>query len=304
VCCDEIGPARDGLVPDAVDAGHDQVRHRLLWGNLTAGGGGVEYYFGWGHPQHDRSVEDFRTRENMWRQTRIALDFFRSHVPYTRMRHNDGLTSSREDYCLADPGRSYLVYLPTGGKTEIDLGGSQERFTVAWFNPRAGGNLQSAGVIRGPGWVTVGAPPAEETKDWVLLVRQVDHGDLSAAGRVTGLTLIDCRTNLPIDGFDPIRPGATLDLGRLPPRFSLRAETEPAQVGSVQFRINGQEATRPDCTAPFALPADVNGNYDAPWKVGPGKYTLQAIPFSLGTADGQAGVEHSVTIEVIGKQPE
>jgi|LakMenEpi03Aug12_release.lakeMendotaPanAssembly.Ray.scaffolds.fasta_scaffold29911_5 hypothetical protein len=303
VCCDEIGPARDGLVPDAVDAGHDHVRHRLLWGNLMAGGGGVEYYFGWGHPQHDRSVEDFRSRENMWRQTRIALEFFRSHVPYTRMRHNDGLTSSREDFCLAEPGRTYLVYLPAGGKTEIDLGGSQERFTVAWFNPREGGSLQPAGLIRGPGWATVGAPPAEEAKDWVLLLRRSDYGDLPATGRVTGLTLIDCRTKQPIEGFDPIRSGATLDLGRLPPRVSLRAETEPAQVGSVQFRINGT-ASRPDSTAPFAFPTDVNGEYDLPWKVTPGKYTLTATPFAQGAGDGEVGAEHSVTIEVIGKRPD
>ena len=55
VCCDEIGPARDGLVPDLVDPDHDHVRHRVLWGNLMAGGGGVEYYFGWGHPHHDRA---------------------------------------------------------------------------------------------------------------------------------------------------------------------------------------------------------------------------------------------------------
>lgn len=43
---DEQNPARVGVLPDLVDANHDEIRQDVLWGNLMAGGGGVEYYFG------------------------------------------------------------------------------------------------------------------------------------------------------------------------------------------------------------------------------------------------------------------
>ena len=44
---DEIGPASHGVLPDADDPDHDAVRHHALWGNLMAGGGGCEWYFGY-----------------------------------------------------------------------------------------------------------------------------------------------------------------------------------------------------------------------------------------------------------------
>ena len=219
------------------------------------------------------------------------------------MRHNDGLVSANDDYCLADPGRTYLVYLPAGGRTEIDLGSSQEQFTVEWFNPREGGELQPAAPIRGPGWAEIASPPADETKDWVLLVREAADQDLPEAGRVTGFALMDCRTNRPVPAFDPIRPGAILNLSQLPTKLSLRANTEPAQVGSVQFQINGHDVGTADSTAPFAFPRDVNGQYE-PWKVAAGKYTLAATPLAQGAGDGQAGAEYTVTFEVIRGKPD
>ncbi|QDU96542.1 hypothetical protein Pla8534_43630 [Lignipirellula cremea] len=289
VCLDEIGPARDGVVPDALDPRHDAVRHRVLWGNLLAGGGGVEYYFGWGHPHHDRALEDYRSRANMWKQTRIALEFMRNHLPFTEMSHADGLTRSDEDYCFADPGRVYAVYLPRGGETELDLGSSHESFTTQWFNPREGGDLQAGKSIAGPGWKKIGPPPADPTKDWVLLVREVSFAEAyTGPGRVLHFTLMDCDTNEPVPEFNPITEGATLPLSKLPKRLALRANTEPAQVGSVQFTYDGKKIGEAGATAPFALPRDVNGQY-FPWKFEPGQHTVTAIPFAQGGGNGIAG---------------
>jgi len=44
VCQDEIGPADTGAKQDADDPDHDEIRHDVLWGNLMAGGAGVEWY--------------------------------------------------------------------------------------------------------------------------------------------------------------------------------------------------------------------------------------------------------------------
>lgn len=43
VANDEQGPAGKGVIPDADDLNHDQIRKETLWGNLMTGGAGVEY---------------------------------------------------------------------------------------------------------------------------------------------------------------------------------------------------------------------------------------------------------------------
>lgn len=40
------------------------------------------------------------------------------------------------EYCLANPGREYLVFLPTGGEASVDLTAARGAFAVEWFNPR------------------------------------------------------------------------------------------------------------------------------------------------------------------------
>ncbi len=176
VCLDEIGPAGVGVKPDADDPTHDEVRKRHLWGNLMAGGTGCEWYMGYRFAHNDLNCEDWRSRDAMWDQTRIALEFFRSHLPFTQMRHADSLTSAPDDYCFARPGIIYAIYLPNGGTTRLDLGKTTATFTVQWFNPRKGGPLRrgSVATIRGPGMVEIGPPPAEPKADWVALVRRTD----------------------------------------------------------------------------------------------------------------------------------
>ncbi len=39
------------------------------------------------------------------------------------------------DYCLANPGQEYLVYLPEGGKVAVDLSEKTNQYSVEWFDP-------------------------------------------------------------------------------------------------------------------------------------------------------------------------
>jgi hypothetical protein len=171
---DEIGPAGVGVLPDANDASHTMVRYRVLWGNLMAGGAGVEWYFGYSYPHHDLSCEDWRSRNNMWDQTRHALTFFQTYLPFAEMSGQDALTSATGDYCLAKAGDTYAIYLPAGGTTNLDLGTNTGTFTVHWYNPRAGGALLTSNVtsITGPGAKSIGTPPSDASLDWVVLVRR------------------------------------------------------------------------------------------------------------------------------------
>jgi len=54
----------------------------------------------------------------------------------TLMVPHDDLATTQ--YCLANPGNEYLVYLPDGGKVTVLLPEESGTFAIEWFNPRTG----------------------------------------------------------------------------------------------------------------------------------------------------------------------
>lgn len=173
VCLDEVARANEGVKPDADDYWHDEIRKNHLWANLMAGGAGVEWYFGYQYAHNDLNCEDWRSREHMWELTAIAIDFFHTYLPFTEMNHADELTEAGDDYCFAQPGKVYAIYLPNGGMTKLDLAESTGSFSVKWYNPRTGGELQNGTTesIKGPGSVSIGQPPSDKDKDWAAIIR-------------------------------------------------------------------------------------------------------------------------------------
>lgn len=178
VCCDEMGGAQFGLPTDADEPDHFNARSKGLWGNLMAGGAGVEWYFGWQNnsPQSDLSAETWRPRAAMWEQSKIAIDFFQRYLPFSDMHSADHLARAYADYCFAKPGDTYCIYLFSGGNTRLDLEEHRGPFSIHWFNPRTGGELKRGSVRTawGPGLADIGEPPAENERDWVCLVRRTE----------------------------------------------------------------------------------------------------------------------------------
>jgi len=172
ICGDEQPPAREGVVPDADDPTHDKPRKLALWGNLMGGGSGVEWYFGSRFPHMDINCEDWRTRENMWDQTRYALEFFHDYLPFAEMAPDNALISNSKAYCLAKPGEVYAIYLLEGGSADLKV--APGRYSVQWYNPRTGGELLRGSVrqITGPAAQSIGRPPSQSDKDWAVLVRK------------------------------------------------------------------------------------------------------------------------------------
>jgi len=167
---DEIGPASRGVDPDdRVDNNQDTVRAEVLWGNLMAGGGGAEWYFGYKNHNNDLGCEDWRSRDRMWNYTHNALEFFQKYVPFQEMMPADELVNAG-NYCLAKEGEVYLVYLPYGGEASIDLSEVEGEYKVNWYNPRSGGNLLESGEIQGGGSISLGSGPEEPEKDWAILI--------------------------------------------------------------------------------------------------------------------------------------
>ncbi|MCB1197798.1 MAG: hypothetical protein KDK51_05450 [Deltaproteobacteria bacterium] len=176
VANDEQGPAAKGVTPDpgwtgAISENQAGIRWQVLWGNLMAGGAGIELYFGYENPENDLDCENFRSRDAMWDYARHALDFFHTYLDFWNMQGCDDLVST-PNYCFADKGQTYVIYLPNGGSTSLDLESNNQTFNVQWYNPRTGGSLQTGSVsqISGPGSKSVGQPPSESSQDWVVLI--------------------------------------------------------------------------------------------------------------------------------------
>jgi len=173
---DEQNPADKGVLPDADDPSHDIPRKRGLWGNLMGGGAGVEWYFGHQYPHMDINCEDWRSRDIMWDQTRYALNFFHTNLPFWEMIPADQLTSAEDDYCFAQEGKVYAIYFPNGGTSELDLRGFDSEFEVKWYNPRTGGILKNGSleVVKGGEWRNIGTPPEAKNEDWAVLIKRKD----------------------------------------------------------------------------------------------------------------------------------
>ena len=182
VACDEPGDASHGLITDAEDPTRDNARKNGLWGNLMAGGAGVEWYFGYKHPHSDLTCQDYRTREKVWNQCKYALDFFKKQeIPFWDMKCEDEMTESTDDYILCKPGSIYLVYLKRGGEVEIEV--SKGNFRYGWFNPRTGGGVDAmpyTGPIRSGRKVDVAVSiragqkvevAAPDKNDWLLVIK-------------------------------------------------------------------------------------------------------------------------------------
>ena len=171
---DEIGPHYNGALPDEIDPEHDTVRYESLWGNLMAGGGGVEWYFGYRYANSDLGLETWRTRNNLWDQTRFAVTFFHEHLPFWEMESADTLVTAQGAYCFAKPGEVYAIYLLPDSEATLDVGATEATYEVHWFDPKSGGKLQpgTSAEVSGSGKVSLGGPPSGASQDWVVLVQR------------------------------------------------------------------------------------------------------------------------------------
>ena len=171
-----------GLKPDAQDPDHDIPRQEVLWGSYMAGSSGVEWYFGWQNnaPTSDLSSEDLTVREKMWQQNKIAHQFFQQYIPFYDMTANNALIKGDDDYVFVKENELYLVYLKKGGEALLDLTQATGQFTLSWFNPRTGGELQHTQVkqLNGGKIVSLGLPPNDNkddnNKDWAALIKRTN----------------------------------------------------------------------------------------------------------------------------------
>jgi hypothetical protein len=143
-------------------------RRRLAWGMYLAGGyqttgeradrgtgAGADSGGGWINGRGDDAMTMLQGYAH------LAACFGR--LQWWKMEPHDELVDGGH-YCLAEPGRQYLVYLPAGGRAHVEL--AQGRYRAEWFNPRTG-EVLPIGPVRGPRWTS---PAAADEEDWAVLL--------------------------------------------------------------------------------------------------------------------------------------
>ena len=146
-------------------------RENVVWATLISGGAGVEHYFTQGN---DVVENNYRNYALFWQDLRNAGSFFSdNNIPYQLMSNQDAIVSNGR--CLGQEFEHYVVYLPNGGSTTIDITG---QYSVQWYDPRNGGALQSGsvGVINSGTGVSLGTPPNATDQDWVVYLKNIQEG--------------------------------------------------------------------------------------------------------------------------------
>ncbi len=89
---------------------------------------------------HHRGAE----LDAQWDPVRRAMGHtlrFAKRMNLATMTPENDLAST--EYCLADPSKEYLVYLPSGGKVDVDLSASKGTLAVEWFDPDSGATIEA-----------------------------------------------------------------------------------------------------------------------------------------------------------------
>ncbi len=176
VYLDEIGHWDIGVTTDTVtNNNYDMVMRSSLWGSLMSGGAGTSWYFGGlDTANNDMAAEDFRTRDQWWTISNHARSFFHDHLPFWEMQGHDELLSNKKAFCFAKKNEIYVVYLPKGESTDLEIGNGA--FIIAFFDPKGGGKLydmlNSGWEVSKPNSVTLSALDGKDTMDWVIVIKK------------------------------------------------------------------------------------------------------------------------------------
>lgn len=167
----------NGLGSNNVDERRKQILYDILFS-----GGNVEWYFGSNPLPEGGDVDagDFRFRERMWQQMRIAREMMQNELPFWRMEPADSLVSGDDNafggaevFALAN--ESFAIYLPrTNGAESLNMDNAVGNYRQRWFNPRTGQMIDGRRNFGGNRSLRLGAPPSEQGNDWVVLITRID----------------------------------------------------------------------------------------------------------------------------------
>jgi hypothetical protein len=125
---------------------------RWVWKTFTRGGNPIymdRIAAVTGFPEGDLPV--FGSARRAMGHTRTMAD----RLNLADMVPRNDLASTQ--YCLANPGKEYLVYLPDGGEVTVDLSAASGTLTVEWMHP-VEGTITPGEAVAGGGKQAFSAP--------------------------------------------------------------------------------------------------------------------------------------------------
>jgi hypothetical protein len=94
------------------------------------------------------------------------VDFITSFEWWKTEPHDELVNNG--NYCLAEPGRTYAVYLPEGGNVTVKL--ERGSYDATWVSALSGDKVQLP-AAQGPSWTS---PEAPDKNDWTLLLQRTN----------------------------------------------------------------------------------------------------------------------------------
>lgn len=174
ITMDEIGAWHTGATTDAENPNHDSLRQYALWGAILYGAAGVEWYFGAKSPHNDLTSEDWRERENLWQQTKIAQDFFTQHSRFWNFESCNEFNEQLGFCAQDDTGATFIYYFADSDYLVPQL--SSNTYQVSWLNPMQGGELVDAGTLTASdNKVLLEKPQSLSAGDWVVLLAPINE---------------------------------------------------------------------------------------------------------------------------------
>jgi hypothetical protein len=148
-------------------------RRRLAWGMVMAGGyattgeradrgtgRGADSGGGWINGRGDATMTLLDGHARM-------VEFFTA-FPWFQASPRDDLVDNGA-WALAEPGRTYAIYLPEGKAARVSL--DPGRYHARRFDPRTGA-WEDLGTVEGSRWTTAPVPSDPEGADWVFLLER------------------------------------------------------------------------------------------------------------------------------------
>jgi hypothetical protein len=99
------------------------------------------------------------------------VDFFTGFEWWKTNPHDELVNNG--NYCLAEPGQLYAVYLPHAGKVTVKL--EPGSYRGEWFNANSGQRIPFAEDATGPSWTSPDPPDDSawrNTRDWAILLQR------------------------------------------------------------------------------------------------------------------------------------
>jgi hypothetical protein len=93
------------------------------------------------------------------------VDFFTGFEWWKTNPHDELVNNG--NYCVADPGKTYAVYLPHGGNVTVQL--RPGHYKATWFSAMTGEKIDLP-PIEGTSWTS---PTAPDQNDWALLIQAI-----------------------------------------------------------------------------------------------------------------------------------